>query len=165
MEDKTHELLQRYELTEAGPARSPSPLFRLVAVGGLHCAPMQAMPPGHICAGLVDITGAPQTVSELYIMYATLQHLPCTEEEEHEFAVESAKANAKHRRAVSELEAARKELEDAERGIQLSVARCLPAIPLPWLGLECNPRGHAKGREGVPRTPLQTGTGASSLGC
>ena len=62
-------------------------------------------------------------VSEAYIMYATLQKLPCTEEEEESFVVEMAKANAKQRDAEAVLSSAIENMEQAQLELKLAIKR------------------------------------------
>ena len=65
-----------------------------------------------------------QTASELYIMYATLQHVPCDPDEEHLFAIDSAKANAEQRSAALNLAQADQDMQKAELQLNEAVQRC-----------------------------------------
>lgn len=62
-----------------------------------------------------------QVVSEMYIMYATAQCIPCTAEELQEFAVAAAKANSIERHAATVAEAAEQEVVAAERQLEMAV--------------------------------------------
>eukprot|EP00873_Tetraselmis_striata_P010017 jgi/Tetstr1/430281/TSEL_020108.t1 len=62
-----------------------------------------------------------EVVSEMYIMYATAQCIPCTAEELQEFAVAAAKANSIERHAATVSEAAEQEVVAAERQLEMAV--------------------------------------------
>ena len=76
-------------------------------------------------------------------MYATLQRLPCEPEEEHAFAIDSAKANAAQREAADALSLAERHLTAAEEELQMSVARQVLEAPRcagPSVNIDYNPR-------------------------
>jgi hypothetical protein len=132
MEDQANSLVAQYNLTEVCLSAERHLLSMFPPVPG---SPVKLLLPsanGHECTaqslhlkiffGVRLLRIAMQTVSEMYIMYATAQCLPCSVDEARDFAVEAAKANALERKAATALQlaedavnAARRQLQDATR--------------------------------------------------